>query len=95
VTLVEHAQRKALIPTKDAWSATAARYRKLAEERADEGTSVQLACLVLADYCVHKWLGTHGGPTLEMVALAENTVGEQLDEIVAAVTPKTSKEIAP
>lgn len=69
-----------------AWHKGAERYNKLATERSDEGTSVQLACLVLAQYCVHQWSGDYGGPTLEMVALAENTVGERLDEVVDTLT---------
>ncbi len=71
---------------REAWRKGADRYRKLATERADEGTSVQLACLVIADYCVHEWSGDYGGPSLEMVALAENTLGEQLDEVITALT---------
>jgi hypothetical protein len=65
-----------------AWRSAADHYKVLAKERADEGTSVQLACLVLADYCVHRWVGDLGGPTEEMVALAENTAGVCLDDFV-------------
>jgi hypothetical protein len=72
--------------TRTAWHKGAERYNKLAAERADEGTSIQLACLVLAQYCVCQWSGDYGGPTQEMVALAENTVGESLDEVVDALT---------
>ena len=68
----------------DAWGWGADYYKKLAADRADEGTSIQLACLVLADYCAHRWIGDAGGPTLEMVDLAENTVGDQIDEVIAA-----------
>jgi hypothetical protein len=39
---------------------------------------------VIAEYCAHRWSGNYGGPTLEMVALAENTIGERLDEAVCA-----------
>ena len=67
---------------REAWHKGADRYRKLAADRADEGTSIQLACLVLAEYCAHRWSGNYGGPTLEMVYLAENTIGERLDEVV-------------
>lgn len=74
--------------TSEAWRKGAEHYRKLADERADEGSSVQLACLVLADYCAHRWMGDHGGPTLEMIMLAENTVGDSLDEVVAAELTK-------
>jgi hypothetical protein len=59
-------------------------YRSLATERADEGASVQLGCLVLAEHCVHEWSTDLGGPTPEMVTLAEHVVGEYLDEMVAA-----------
>jgi hypothetical protein len=78
------------VTTADAWKLGASHYAKLAVERADEGTSIQLACLVLADYCMHQWSGDWGGPTLEMVALAENTVGDRLDEIVAALMKDAS-----
>jgi hypothetical protein len=67
-----------------AWGKIADYYNKLAVERADEGTGVQLACLVIADFCAHEWSGDYGGPTQEMVALAESTVGVSLDETVAA-----------
>lgn len=73
------------IDTTEAWRKGADHYKKLAEARADEGTGVQLACLVLADYCAHRWMGDCGGPTLEMVVLAENTIGDRLDEVVAAL----------
>jgi hypothetical protein len=65
-------------------------YRRRATERADEGTSVQLACLVLADYCEHEWSGDYGGTSLEMVTLAENTAGESLDEKIAAELAKAT-----
>jgi hypothetical protein len=59
-------------------------YRSLATERADEGASVQLGCLVLAERCAHEWSTDLGGPTPEMVTLAEHVVGEYLDEMIAA-----------
>jgi hypothetical protein len=71
-----------------AWRKLADYYSKLAAERADEGTGVQLACLVIADYCVHEWSGDYGGPTREMAALAENTIGESLDDQLAAELAK-------
>jgi hypothetical protein len=71
-----------------AWRRLADHYRSLATERADEGTSVQLGCLVLAEHCVHEWSTDRGGPTPEMVALAENTLGEYLDEKLAAELKK-------
>ncbi len=71
-----------------AWRKLADYYNKLAADRADEGTSIQLACLVIADFCVHEWSGDYGGPTREMVALAENTIGESLDEKLAAELAK-------
>lgn len=73
-----------------AWHGGADHFRKLAADRADEGTSVQLACLVLAQYCLYQGSGDYGGPTLEMIDLAENTVGERLDEVVAAKLEKKS-----
>lgn len=66
----------------NAWLRAADHYKKLARARADEGTGVELACLVLADYCIHRWTGDLGGPTEEMVALAENTAGVNLDDFV-------------
>lgn len=81
------------LDTKTAWQRGADHYKKLAEARDDEGTGVQLACLVLADYCVHRWVGTHGGPTLEMVLLAENTVGDRLDEVIAALLSGAGLEV--
>lgn len=75
----------------EAWRKLADYYKGLATERADEGTSVQLACLVLADYCLHQWVGDYGGPTPEMVALAENTAGEYLDEKIAAALTKSGE----
>jgi hypothetical protein len=92
MTMISYNKRRDdFTPTKDAWSKTAAHYRKLAIERASEGSSVQLACLVLADHCTHRWLGDCCGPTLEMIMLAENTVGESIDTIVVAAL----NEIAP
>lgn len=70
--------------TKDAWRAIAEHYKKLSVTRAAEGPGVQLACLVLAEYCAHLWVGTSGGPSLAMVALAEHVVGDRVDEVVAA-----------
>ena len=69
--------------TSTTWRKLADYYRDLAAERSDEGTSVQLACLVLADHCLRQSTGDYGGPTPEMVALAENTAGEYLDERLA------------
>ena len=67
-----------------AWRRLADYYKRLAADRADEGTSVQLACLVLAEHCVHEWSTDPGGPTPEMVALAENTTDSYLDELLTA-----------
>jgi hypothetical protein len=76
---------------KEAWCKLADYFKRLVTERADEGTSVQLACLVLAEYCVHQWMGDRSGPTPEMVALAENTAGEYLDEKIAAELAKSEE----
>lgn len=69
---------------REAWHKGADRYLQLATERVVEGNGVQLACLVLAEYCAHRWSGNYGGPTLEMVLLAEKIIGERLDEVVGA-----------
>lgn len=66
------------------WLQLADYYKKRIEERADEGTSIQLACLVLAEHCAHQYVGDHAGPTTAMVELAENTAGEYLDDRIAA-----------
>lgn len=81
--MVEYVRRKNFVATKDAWSNTADYYRKRAQGCSDEGAGVQLACIVLADYCAHRWAEDHGGPTLEMIMLAEEAVGDRLDEVVA------------
>ncbi len=77
--------------TKDAWGAIAARYRQLQSERAAEGPGVQLACLVLAEYCAHLWAGTQGGPSLALVALAEHVLGVRVDEVVASELEKITE----
>lgn len=80
---------KTMSPRQIAWRALATYFKKRVTERADEGTSVQLACLVLAEHCAHQWMGDLGGPTQEMIALAENTAGEYLDEKIAAELAKS------
>ena len=65
------------------WHRAAEHFKKLMTDRDDEGTSIQLACLVLAECCAHRWSNNLGGPTLEMVALAENTLGVRIDTVVA------------
>jgi hypothetical protein len=71
------------IVAEDAWRAIAAHYQRLATQRSAEGPGVQLACLVLADYCASLWTGARG-PSLAMVALAEHILGDRVDEVVAA-----------
>jgi hypothetical protein len=62
-----------------------AHYKKLAEAHADAGS--KLACLVLSANCV----GDYGGPSEEMVALAELILGEQFDKVVdGLVTPPST-----
>lgn len=73
--------------THDAWRKIAEHYQKLATARSSEGPGVQLACLVLADYCASLWTGSRG-PSLAMVALAEHLVGDRVDEVVAAELTK-------
>ena len=68
--------------TQDAWHTIAEHYKKLSTERASEGPGVQLACLVLAEHCVHLWTGSGGGPSRAMVALAERVVGDRVDDVV-------------
>ena len=70
-----------------AWSNIAEHYHKLAQKRKDEDPSVQLACLVLADYCEALWTGERG-PSLAMVAIAEHLIGEDGDGVVAAELKK-------
>lgn len=65
-----------------AWRQGIDYYSKLAAERADAGPGVQLACLVLTDYCIYQWSGDYGGPTPEMVQLAEDVVGDRLDSVI-------------
>ena len=65
-----------------AWNNIAAHYQQLALKRKDEGPSIQLACLVLADYCEALWTGKPG-PSLAMVAIAEQLVGGDVDGTVA------------
>ena len=77
--------------TKEAWGTIAARYRQLHSERAAEGPGVQLACLVLAEYCAHLWAGTQGGPSLALVALAEHVLGVHVDDVVAAELEKIAE----
>jgi hypothetical protein len=69
--------------TAAAWRRGIDYYEELAAKRADEGSGVQLACLVLADYCVYAWSGDRGGPKLEMVQLAEDIIGSRLNEVIA------------
>ena len=59
---------------------------KLADSRSHEGPGIQLACLVLADHCLYEWSGDRGGPTPEMIKLAEGLVGDTLERITSAMT---------
>lgn len=68
--------------SRTAWQLASNHFKARADERADEGTSIHLAYLVLAEYCAHMATDANGGPTLEMALLAENTVGENLDDVV-------------
>lgn len=72
----------------DAWRAIADHFKHAATRRQSEGPAVQLACLVLAEYCDHLWAGSDGGPTLAMLALAEHLVGDRVDDVVAAELTK-------
>jgi hypothetical protein len=77
--------------THDAWRKIAEHYKQLSNTRRSEGPGVQLACLVLAEYCVHLWVGDSGGPSLAMVAIAEHIVGAQVDEVVVTELTKIAE----
>jgi hypothetical protein len=72
------------------WRSLADYFKQLVDTRADEGTSIQLACLVLAEHCAHQWMGD-SGPSPQMVTLAESTAGEYLDELIAAELAKAGE----
>jgi hypothetical protein len=78
--------------TREAWRAIAERYRQLSATRESEGLGVQLACLVLAEYCAHLWVGSSSGPSRAMVAITEHIVGDRVDEIVAAELAKIAEQ---
>lgn len=59
------------------WTRGAVHYKKRAENHTR--TSHQLAYLVLADHCVYEASGDRGGPTQEMIQLAESILGVTLD----------------
>lgn len=65
------------------WRRGADHYAKRAGEHTDP--SSQLACLILADYCVYEWSGDRGGPTQEMIQLAENILGASLDKTISGL----------
>jgi hypothetical protein len=65
------------------WTRGADHYAKLAGEHTDP--SSQLACLILADYCVYELSGDYGGPTQEMIQLAENILGVSLDKTISSL----------
>lgn len=68
----------------EAWRQGAVHYAKLAAARTSEDDAPErLALLVLADYCTHHWSSNRGGPSLEMVLVAEGIVGHRLDAMVA------------
>ena len=69
--------------THAAWKKIAQHYVRLSNERASEGMGVKLACLVLAEYCGALWAGTNG-PSLAIVAIAEQIVGTDVDDVIAA-----------
>jgi len=65
------------------WRRGADHFAKLAGESTDP--SSQLACLVLADYCMYNDHGERGGPTPEMIQLAESILGVSLDNIISGL----------
>jgi hypothetical protein len=73
--------------TRQAWNTIALHYQRQAIVRSSEGPAIQLACLVLSDYCTALWSG-HRGPSLSMVGLAEHLLGDRIDEVVAEALGK-------
>jgi hypothetical protein len=73
---------------KVAWFKLADYYKRFAAASSGESASAQLARLVLAEHCIREWSGDYGGPTEEMVALAESVTGDRLDEKLAAEMAK-------
>lgn len=71
----------------ETWARCANHYGKLAGTYTN--ASSKLACLVLADYCTYEWSKDRGGPSLEMVQLAENILGVSLDKMINDLTAKT------
>jgi hypothetical protein len=71
----------------ETWRRRADHYAKLAGKRTDP--SSQLACLILADYCVYEWSGDRGGPTQEMIRLAESILGVSLDKTISGLMTET------
>ena len=80
--------RQVINPTAAALRKTADHYRARAQRSTEAG--VQLACLVLANYCTTRLEGSDG-PTLEMIMTAEAVLGQSLNDAVAAQL----KEITP
>ena len=78
----------------EAWQRIATHYQVLMTERAAEGPAIQLACLVLAEYCTALWNGEEPGPSLAMVALAEHALGDRVDEVVAAEMTRLAQHTA-
>jgi hypothetical protein len=71
----------------ETWRRRADHYAKLAGKHTDP--SSQLACLILADYCVYEWSGDRGGPTQEMIRLAESILGVSLDKTISGLMTET------
>lgn len=76
---VAYRRREDFTAAQEAWARAALRSRDLAQK---SPAPVQLAYLVFSDHCTHRWLGDGGGPTLEMIMVAESVVGRPLDEFV-------------
>jgi hypothetical protein len=66
-----------------AWTRGANHYARLAGGH--PAPSSQLACLILADYCVYEWSGDRGGTTQEMIRLAESILGVSLDKTISSL----------
>jgi hypothetical protein len=72
------------------WRSIAARYQKNAAASASEPAR-QLAYLVLADYCTYVALEERGGPSEQMLSLAERLVGERPDEVFTIELAKVTQ----
>jgi hypothetical protein len=69
--------------SRETWKRGTDHFAKLARECTDP--SSQLACFTLADYCMYEDYGERGGPTPEMIQLAESILGVYLDNTISGI----------